>query len=224
MKRTRGLLRITAILMMVVYVQGLVLPGLVKAQEPECTYNREKPTLENARLLFKITDYRCAEQELQDLLKSDSLDLKTKADAHVLLAAVYYAQLHDQEEKESKVLAEFVAAFQAFREWRGELDIKSEDFEALMEEAKVQVDQQATEEAQTAAQDSVTTAQPPITDTWSATTAQEQKKPWYKKWWVIGLGVGVVAAGVAVAAGGGGGDDGGGDEQPAALSDFPSHP
>ena len=31
-------------------------------------------------------------------------------------------------------------------------------------------------------------------------------KPWYKKWWAIGLGVGVVAV-VAVAVGGGGGED-----------------
>jgi hypothetical protein len=215
-------MRSLSILMLAVFAQGVVLPYVAHAQDTfDCAYNRNQPTLENARLLFKITDYRCAEMELKDLLASDSLGLQTRADAHVLLAAVYYAKLRDEEEKESKVMAELVAAFKAFREWRGELDIKSEEFRSLLEKAKKKVDEQAEQEAQAAVEDTTTTEQEPaaMTDTWSQ--KKTEKKPWYKKWWVLGLGVGVVATGVVLAAGGGG-DDGGTEAQP--LPGFPGHP
>jgi len=55
----------------------------------------------------------------------------------------------------------------------------------------------------------------------SAVTGQTEGKPWYKKWWALGLGVGIVAV-VVVAMSGGGGDDGTTEDQ--TLPGFPEKP
>lgn len=121
----------------------ILLPsGSARAQSQPCEYDRNAPSLDHARLYFKSLNYKCAEQELLDLLQSGATSLKGKADAHVLLAAVYYAMEKDSTEKRSKVLEQFTAAFQQYREWKGELDITSSDFVSLMEEARRRVDSQ----------------------------------------------------------------------------------
>ncbi|UCC43926.1 MAG: hypothetical protein JSU65_12565 [Candidatus Zixiibacteriota bacterium] len=106
----------------------------------ECAYDKSAPSLESARRAFKVTNYECAELELNDLLKDTTLTLKERADAHVLLAAVYYATLRDKDEKQSRVMEQFVAAFKSYRDWRGELDIRSPEFLALMQQAQQSVD------------------------------------------------------------------------------------
>ncbi len=216
MRKWTRILRVVAVLALLSFAQVLVLPQMVQAQTPECTYDKESPSLESARLNFRITNYDCAEMELNDLLADESLDLQAKADAHILLAAVYYAKVRDDKEKRSRVMEQFVAAFQSLRQWRGELDIKSPEFLALMKEAQELVDKQ--EKAADAVKEQIPEAkmEPLITQ-----KPGEEKKPWYKRWWVLGIGVGVVATAVAVAAGGGG-DDGG--QPPDELPGFPVHP
>jgi hypothetical protein len=51
---------------------------------------------------------------------------------------------------------------------------------------------------------------------------KKEKKAWYKNWWAIALGVGVVAGAVALAGGGGG--DGGGTTPDQPLPGFPPPP
>ena len=68
-----------------------------------------------------------------------------------------------------------------------------------MEEARGVV-----EKEQKVQQEEELTTQPDSTPALSALIPEiSKKKPWYKKWWVVGLGAGVVATGIAVAAGGG---------------------
>ncbi len=192
-----SLIRGVAALTLAVFVQSLVLPALVQAQTAPCTFNKEKPSLVNARLNFRITNYACAEEELQALLAIDTLNLQTKADAHVLLAAVYYAKLRNSAEKRDRVMEQFVAAFKAFRDWRGELDIKSPEFARMLSEAQAQVDREAQADTVKAAAPVVSQKEP----------APKAKKAWYKQWWAIGLGVGVVVVAAVVLAGGGGNDE-----------------
>lgn len=188
------------------YVMTLCPAGLVMAQVNECGYDPANPDLEHARQSFRQINYACAEQELNDLLAQENLDLEVKANAHVLLAAVYYTILRDAQDKEQKVVEEFAQAFRVYQDWSGDLDIKSSRFEELMEKARTQVD---TEEAQ---------APEPAPE--QPKESSVKKKPWYTKWWAIALGVGLVAVVVVAASGGGG--DGGGTSEP--LPDFPDTP
>jgi len=119
----------------------LLFSAPLSAQDTGCNYDKNAPSLDNARLNFKSLNYRCAELELLDLQKSNTLTLQEKADVYVLLAAVYYAMLGDDDAKRrDKVIEQFTAAFRAYREWKGTLEITSSEFAGLMEEAKQRVD------------------------------------------------------------------------------------
>ncbi len=119
----------------------LLFQGTAAAQDTGCNYDRTAPSLDNARLNFKSLNYRCAELELLDRLRNVSLSLKEKADAHVLLAAVYYAMEYKSDgERRNKVVEQFTAAFKQYREWKGTLDVDASEFAEMMEDAKRRVD------------------------------------------------------------------------------------
>jgi len=203
MFKRAGLLKAVAMLALLAFVQALILPQVAEAQEITCPFDKENPTIDNARYNFKITNYDCAELELQTLLATPDLDLQAKADAHVLLASVYYAKIRDDEEKRNLVVEELVSAFTAFRNWRGDLDISSPEFLTMMEQAQALVDQkgdleeEVKDEAVTKVEEQDDEA--PVT----VITPEKKKGPWYKQWWAIGLGVGLVATTVVLVAGGG---------------------
>lgn len=204
-------LRTTALMLLLAYLQMVFFPMWGFAQTPNCGYDSKTPTLEHARKNFKGLNYRCAEAELNDLLRLPELSLEDKSNAHILLAAVYYAMLKDDSEKRSMVMQQFKAAFKAYREWRGELDIKSPEFVEMMKEAQLEVDTEAiaapptTTEPEKRAEDTTKAkpAPPVIAETKAAKTGG---KAWYKQWWAIGLGIGVVAGAVVLLSGGGGGE------------------
>jgi hypothetical protein len=196
MKWMRSYRKTTACVTMLVFAITLILPELLCAQVANCGYDEANPSVENARKNFKITNYPCAEEELNLLLADKSLDLKDRADAHVLMASVYYAMMRDDGEKSRKVTEQFVEAFKAFRTWKGDVDIKSPEFLSMMEKARELVAKQ--NDAKKAAVDKIPEAELP--------SVSSDGKPWYKKWWAIGLGVGVVAV-VAIAVGGGGSEE-----------------
>ncbi|PKK85001.1 MAG: hypothetical protein CVT49_00220 [candidate division Zixibacteria bacterium HGW-Zixibacteria-1] len=209
--------RTTSVLMLLVYLQTFVLSGAVFGQDSECSYEPGNPTLDSARKSFLALNYKCAEEELNALLALDTMSIEEKANAHVLLAEVYYAKVRNDSEKRDKVMEQFVAAFNSYREWRGELNIKSPEFMAMMKEAQAQVDQEKADVKaadEKAAHEAAVVAEPPKKE-------EGKKKAWYTQWWAIALGVGVVAGAVVLA--GGGGDDGG--TPPATeLPDFPPPP
>jgi hypothetical protein len=181
-----------------VFLHAILFPVLSHAQAVDCNYDPASPSIENARKNFKITNYVCAEKELKDFLAQEDITLEDRANAHVLLASVYYAMMRDDEAKSQKVTEQFVAAFKAFRAWKGNVDIKSPEFLALMEKAKEMVDQES--QVKKAALEQVPTAE-------TMMPQETKSKPWYKKWWVLGLGVGVIAGAVVIAGGGGGGGE-----------------
>jgi predicted secreted protein len=228
MRIKQDLFRAVALAILVCFVQTIFPPAAVLAQEASCPYDRAHPTLSNARISFKSLNYRCAEQEIQDYLKLSAVSLENRADAHMLLAAVYYAQQKNDKEKRARVIEQFMAAFKAYRDWRGDLDISSTEFIDMMKEAQVQVDKEAQKTPVTAepARDTSKVQQtPPPQPPPARAEAASVKKPWYKKWWVIALGVGVVAGVVVAVAGGGGSDTGsGGDGQATSLPNFPPPP
>ncbi len=216
MEKNNLIFRAAAVILLTCFIQLTVLPATSFAQTPECTYDRSSPTLESARISFKSLNYYCAEKEIEDFLKLETIGTEQRADAHVLLAAVYYAKVKNQGEKRSRVVEQFKQAFRAFREWRGELDISSTEFIGMMNEAQAQVDLELKEleeqeEAKTEAIEPQPPAEPEPEPAYVAEEVPPEKegKAWYKQWWAIGLGVGLVA-GVVVIAAGGGDDDGGG--------------
>jgi hypothetical protein len=205
MTKRRNLLQTTSVILLFVYLHSVILPGLVFGQPAECDYDRNNPSLENARKNFLALNYVCAEQEINDFLALEGISIEERADAHVLLAEVYYARGRDVSEKKEKVIAQFVAAFEAYRQWRGELNIRSPEFMAMMKEAQDLVDKEAAEEAAVVEEkpEEVVPAEVPEKE-------EKKGKPWYTKWWAIGLGVGIVVGGAVLLAGGGGDDGGGG--------------
>lgn len=203
----RGI-RFIGVCTLVCFIQMIALSAVTWGQAGECPYDRANPSLENARISFKSLDYRCAEQEILDFLDQENLSIEERADAHVLLAAVYYAKSKNDDEKRRLVVSQFKEAFRAYRDWRGELDISSSEFIEMMNEAKMLVDQeeeQKQEEEPVIAPEEEEEEEPVY-----AKPATGEKKAWYKQWWAIALGVGVVAGAVVLATGGGGDDGGGG--------------
>lgn len=199
--------RIIGVIALVCFIYGVVLPAAARGQTPECPYDRAKPSLDNARISFKSLDYHCAEQEIMDYLNLGDLTIEQRADAHVLLAAVYYAKSKNDSEKKKLVINQFKEAFRAYREWRGQLDVSSTEFIEMMNEAKDQVDE---EESQKEAAPEITKPTPAEETPVVTSVTSGKSKPWYKQWWAIAAGVGVVAGAVVLAAGGGGGEEGGG--------------
>lgn len=222
------LTRVVALTLLLAFLQFQFSPLPLMAEETECDYDRNKPSLDNARKNFLALNYDCAEQELNDLLAKGTLETEDKADAHVLLAEVYYAKVRNDQEKRQKVIEQFVAAFDAYRQWKGELNIKSPEFMAMMKDAQVLVDEKAEEEPVAEPAEEETVAEKPAEvepteETGVPTTTIEAKKskPFYKQWWAYALGVGVVA-GVILLAGGGGDEDG--PEPVDTLPSFPDPP
>jgi len=215
MKRQSSALRLTAVLLSVIFLQSIMLPGLILGQSSDCSYDRNNPTLENARKSFLALNYKCAEEEISKLLENESIDIQSKADAHILMAEVYYAKVRNNSEKKEKVIGQFIAAFNAYREWRGELNIKSPEFMAMMKEAQDMVDKGETEaKVETEAEPKPVKVE--ITEK-KTPEKGEKKGPWYTKWWAIGLGVGVVVGGVILIAGGG-------DDEETELEPLPPFP
>ncbi len=203
------------VLLLMIFLHSVMLPMVVMGQGTDCQYDRSKPTLENARKNFLALNYGCAEQEINDLLNSAGLDIQEKADAHVLLAEVYYAKVRNDSEKKEKVIEQFVAAFKAYRDWRGELNITSPSFMNMMKEAQDMVDQGKTEPEPVkieVPEEETKKEQPTEKKT------EKKKGAWYKQWWAIGLGVGVVVGGIILIAGGSS------ENPPDTLPAFPAPP
>jgi len=194
----RSCFSMVVMILLAAHLRAILMPDWTWAQAPDCQYDREIPSLQNARSSFQVFSFRCAELELLDLLKSKTLPLETKAGAHMLLAAVYYEMLRDDADKRAKVLEQFKAAFHAFRNWRGPLDIQSQDFTDMMDRARRDVEGETASSpakgSKPPARDTVVMTRRPDTQT------KSKGKGWYKKWWVMALGVGVVGAAVFVIA------------------------
>ena len=205
MYKNSKLYKITGWLTLVVFFCSAFLPGAVLADNGVCSFERENrsPSIESARLSIKTPDLKCAEKELLSFLEIPDISNEEKATAHILLGQVYF-ELVNKEKKREKTLKEFEDGFRAYLEWTGSLEIKRTELQTLLEEAKQRV------ELEIEAQKS------------DSLLIIDKGKPWYKKWWVIGSGVGVVALAAVFLAGGGSDDNG--DPVVDTIPDFPNPP
>jgi hypothetical protein len=205
--------KITALTALAAFLWAQPFAEVVRSQTVECEYDRKNPSLESARRNFQFFEFRCAEQEIQDVLKSETLSLEEKANAHVLLAAVYFEMLQDDTRRRERIIEQFKEAFRSYRDWRGDLDVQSPEFRALMEEARQEVDAARAEPDEDEPEPPVV-SRPPIERT------DDSKGKKSNTLLYIGLGVSVGAAAMLLGGGANGGASSGGDD----LPDFPAHP
>lgn len=209
--------RLIAVAVLTAYLSAALWPDWALAQTPECAYDRKSPSLAHARSSFQEFDFVCAEREVNDLLKLSSLDAGTQADAHALLAAIYFQSLPDNQNRREKVIESFRRTYSLRPNWNGQPDVQTPAFRELMAEAKRQVEQLRQKE-KPAAPPPTTPGKPAPAPTESKTQA---KGGGSKTWIYVALGAAAVGvAALALGGGGGGGGNGGGGD----LPDFPPPP
>ncbi len=173
---------LTGLLLLTLITVSSIAPPVGHAgtdQTGGCPFDPTFPTVEHARESFRVAKYNCARLELLDLLAIDTVNNRTRADAHALMAAVQYATTYEKKERRQRTRREFIEVFHAFRYWRGELEIPEYEFKGIMKDARELVDwvymhTPEPGEPQADTVETTTPATPPITPT-------QQKKPWYKK-------------------------------------------
>jgi hypothetical protein len=167
----------------------------------ECDFNVDSPSVDNARLSFRAGEYFCARRELEAVLALDTIPARVRANAHGVMAAVNYATTFDPRERRQRTRLEFIAAFRAFRYWRDKLEIPEYEFRQIMKDAR-EVTEWVYRNAPTA--ESEEPPAPVDTVTEIAAVAEQptppviKTKPWYKKWWAIGSGVGLFALAITM--------------------------
>ena len=175
------------------YVCMLLAPSQLMAQSEYCIYDRKAPTVESARESFLNKDYECARWELGDLLVQKKIKPEIRADALVLLAQVNYMMIEDKQEKRSTVRKNLITAFRTYPEWDGELEIRNTEFFNLLNDSRDIARR-------------LGTIPPDVFEEEEGITGEAfkepEKKAWYKKWWVFGSGVGVMALAVVLITGG----------------------
>lgn len=168
MVMSNSLSRLGVLLLIAVFLNVTLLPGMAASKEPDCEYDKKKPSYVHAQKVFDLGDYRCVEEELNALINDKKTSLEDRAAARLLLVKVYNAMIHkDLSKPVEKPAAEPV------------------------------------EKPTVPAKDTVVAKQPAAEAQPWTFESKSGGKPWYKKWWAMALGVGVVATVAAVAGGGG---------------------
>ncbi len=187
--------------------------GILSADEVSCDFNADNPRVLHAKMYFTGGQYACAEQELIALLERPDINRHAAADAHMLLAAVYFQTTDAEGARRQKTREQFILGLRADRKWSGNLAVSSAEFITIFNDARELVEWLYKESPELFASDSVTEEQ--------VAEAVAKKKPWYKRWWALASGIGVaVLAGAIIL---GGGNDG--NTTPAdTLPDFPPTP
>ncbi len=181
--------RPTVCLVLMSFFLAVAGPAPLSSQEAPCVYNRQSPSLANARNTLNTLDYRCAENEIADYLTLPSISAKNRADAHFLLGYVYYIQNPEYSEP---VVQEFSKIYRSDTQWdessaAGTLSVPlNPTLRELLRKAQ--------EQTPPVLRDTVTTV--PV-------TLPKKGGSWYTKWWAIAGGGGLIAGSVVLARGGG---------------------
>lgn len=156
---------------------GSLLPSdFIDAQTAVCDYDRQQPSLEHAEHVFMTSLYSfdCAVMEISDLLNRET-DTEMYAEARFLRGQAYWGQIIYEQSPipdTQIVIDELIEGFRADSSWAGEWYwMDDDDFLRIAKTARHKAD-------------SIMSIPPP------------QKGKWYKKWWAIGSGVGIVAVAV----------------------------
>jgi len=213
MRRKSKYIRLFVISILTAYINLLLAPVLVRGQSEYCIYDRKAPAIESALESYKINDYECARWELNDLLARKDVTRQERTDALILLAQVNFNLIEDSQSKRSEVRKNLITAFRTFPEWEGELQTRNTEFIKLIRDSRDIATRLGPFETAIPEIDSMATAPLPI----------EGEKTWYKKWWVYGTGIGLMAAAIVLVSGG---DDAPPEPEivPDTLADFPPSP
>ena len=187
MVKSKGLSRLGVVLLIAVFLNATLIQGVAASEEPDCEFDKKKPSLVHATIIFNGGDNHCAGMELDALIKDKNTNLEDRAAARVLLVKVYNAMIH-------------------------------EDLSKPIEGSETKPSEKPTAPAK----DAVVEKQPEVQTKTTAFESDSARKPWYKKWWAMALGVGVVATVAAVA--GGGSETPVKEEAPSALPPPPPPP
>ncbi len=187
--------------------------GVLSADEVSCDFNSENPRVLHAKMFFTGGQYACAEEELKALLDKPDINQHTAADAHMLLAAVYFQTIDGGNARRQKTREQFILGLRADRNWSGNLAVSSAEFITIFNDARELVNWLYKESPELFASDTVAEEQ--------VTEAVATKKPWYKRWWALASGVGVAVLAGAIILGGG---NNGNITPEDTLPDFPPTP
>lgn len=194
MRREYTYIRLCVCFFIIAYLNLYFTPELVWGQSEYCIYDRKAPSLESALESYKLNDYECARWELKDLLDREDITRLERADALILLAQVNFFMINDSQTKRSEVRKDLITAFRTYPEWNGELQTRNTEFIKLIRDSRDIADRLGPFERIVTELDSLEAPFPP----------QKAPKAWYKKWWIYGTGVGLMAAAIVLL---GGGDD-----------------
>lgn len=183
------------LILLLLCVWVVIYPGLLLAQESTCEYLSDRPALENARRVFRSADLECAEMELKELLATEGISRKTKADARLLLASIYFVGEADDTSRRTKVKQELVAVFIADRHWQGELEIRSSEFRKILADAREMAEwrYRNSPELQHEYEQQLLDTTLIASRTGYDSQSGKKDKKWYTKWWAVGSGVGIIA-------------------------------
>ncbi|MEA2030807.1 MAG: hypothetical protein U9N55_04340 [candidate division Zixibacteria bacterium] len=169
--------RISVFVLILLLFLGLA--GNTLSQEVNCDFDRQYPSVENARDAVNLrSDWLCAQAELQYILDFTKPSPSVQADAHILLGIVYFNIQPDSASRYKLAKQEFEEAFKAYPDWNGKLDPSGPELEALLIEIK---------------------------DDDSLRVSSKGKR-WYQKRWVQIVGAALVVGTVAAILIGGDGD------------------
>ena len=137
----------------------------------------------------------------------------------MLLAAVYFEWTEDPGVRRQKVRQQLVEGLKADPHWSGSFEVTSPAFLSIYNDAREMVDymNRMSPEPLEPQADTILTSEP-------LTEAAKNGTPWYRKWWALGSGVGVVVLGAALILGGSSSAGGSDSTRVDTLPGFPPPP
>lgn len=214
-------IRLIGVLVLAVWT--VLYPLLLSAQTAECDYPKGRPSIGHARQAYRAAELECAALELNDLLNRTDTPRAIKAEAHMILASVYYVSDEEPGTSRNSVKKELVEMFMADRYWQGRLEIQTADFRKLVNDAHELAEWRYRNSPELAAEydRSVERTDSLVADSIRIEESKPGQKKWYTKWWAIGSGVGIIAMAAILMSGG---NDTGGSVPIDSLPPFPDTP
>lgn len=177
----------------------------------DCTFEVDHPTYRHALSEFKNARYDCAEREVALLMHHVFDSPEHQARIFSLLAGIKYYTVTDPILRRAAVKDNFVTAYRMYPLLNDEPLVIQLDFLTWMDQAQKQVEDEIRQsENLREYRERLLSEQQEI---------QKKDRPWYRKWWVYGIGGSVVASAAAIII------FGGEDTQPRdTLPGFPGTP
>lgn len=196
---------------------SMAAPTVSSPQEANCDYDRQKVDLVQVRRFMGGLRWDCVIQSGNDFLATKPAAPNDSINTLIILGYAHSRlQAQGKGNYETEILAEYKSALTIYRALNGNLDstMIGDLFVQLTNDKKVSSRELFNRARFEVLMTPIAVIEP------DTTAAVAKPSAWYKKWWAIASGVGVVAVAAALAAGGG---DGGGDDV-VPIDTIPSFP